>query len=97
LKKDNRDNNQSSNRYNSKKVNELNYTNYTCFGYGKQGHIKADCPNNESNERGASEKFEKKGKSRKAYIAWKDNDDSSFSLSSKKDEEANPCLMAKEE
>ena len=48
LKKNNREKNESSNKYNSKKVNELNSTNYTCFGCGKQGHIKADCPNIES-------------------------------------------------
>jgi len=35
LKKNNRDKNQSSNKYNSKKVNEFNSTNYTCFEYGK--------------------------------------------------------------
>ena len=39
----------------------------------------------------------KKGKARRAYIAWQDNDDSSSSSSSKEDEEANLCLMANEE
>ena len=68
LKKNNRDKNQSSNRYNSKKLNDFNSTNYTCFGCGKQGHIKADYPNNESKEKGASKKFEKKGKARRTYI-----------------------------
>jgi len=68
LKKNNPDKNQSSNKYNSKKVIEFNSTNYICFGCGKQGHIKADCPNNKSKERGESKKFEKKGKARKAYI-----------------------------
>jgi len=97
LKNKNGDKNQSSNRYNNKKVNEFNSTNYTCFGCGKQGHIKVDCPNNESKERGASKKIERKGKARRAYIAWQDNDDSSSSSSSKEDEEANLCLMAKEE
>jgi len=89
------DKNQPSNRYNSKKVNEFNSTNYTCFGCGKQGHIKADCPNNESKEKGANKKFEKRGKARRAYIAWKDNDDSSLISSSKEDEGANLCLMEK--
>jgi len=55
-------------------VNEFNSTNYTCFGCGKKGHIKVDCPNNESKERGASKKIERKGKAIKAYIAWQDND-----------------------
>jgi len=47
LKKNN-NKNQSSNRYNNKKLNDFNANNYTYFGCGKQGHIKADCPNNES-------------------------------------------------
>jgi len=52
--------NQSSNRYNNKKLNDFNANNYTCFGCCKQGHIKADCPNTESKEREPSKKFEKK-------------------------------------
>ena len=35
LKKDNKDKNQSSNRYNSKKLNDFNSNNYTCFRCGK--------------------------------------------------------------
>jgi len=97
LKKNNSDRNQSSNRYNSKKLSDFNSTNYTCFGCGRQGHIKIDCPNNESKEKGASKKFEKKGKAKGAYIGWQDNDVSSFSSSSNGDEEANLCLMAKGE
>jgi len=89
LMKNSRDKNQPSNMFNSKKVNVFNSTNYTCVGYGKQGHIKADCPNNKTKERGASKKFEKKGKEGKAYTAWQDNDDSSSSSSLKEDEEAN--------
>jgi len=95
LKKNNK--NQSSNRYNNKKLNDFNANNYTCFGCGKQGHIKAYCPKNESKEKGQGKKFEKKGKSKRAYIAWQDNDVSSSSSSSNGDEEANICLMAKEE
>ena len=97
LKKKNRDKSHPSKRYNSKKINEFNSTNYTCFGCGKQGHIKVECPNNESKEKGANKKFEKKGKVRRAYIAWQDNDDSSSSSSSKEDEEANLCLMENED
>ena len=55
-------------RYDNKKTSDFNSNNYTCFGYGEQGHIKADCPNKESNEKKSSHK-EKKGKSRRAYIA----------------------------
>jgi len=89
--------NQSSNRYNNKKLNDFNANNYTCFGCGKQSHIKADCPNTESKERRPSKKFEKKGKTKRTYIAWQNNDVSSSSSSSNGDEEANLCLMAKGE
>ncbi len=65
----NNNKNQSSNDFNS--------NNYTYFGCGKQDHIKVDCPNNETKEREASKKFEKKGKAKRAYIAWQDNDVSS--------------------
>ena len=78
LKKNN-NKNQSSNRYNNKKLNDFNANNYTYFGCGKQGHIKADCPNNESKEKGQGKKFEKKRKSKRVYIAWQDNDVSSSS------------------
>ena len=93
----NNNKNQSSNRCNRKKLNDFNANNYTYFGCGKQGHIKTDFPNNESKERGASKKFEKKGKAKRAYIAWQDNDVSSSRSSSNGDEEANLCLMAKGE
>ena len=94
--KKNSNKNQSSYRYNSKKLNDFNSNKYTCFGCGEQGHIKVDCPNNENKKRGASKKGEKKGKAKKVYIDWQDNDVSSSSLFSG-DEEANLCLMAKEE
>ncbi|XP_068474625.1 uncharacterized protein [Phaseolus vulgaris] len=54
------------------------------------GHIKVDCPNKESNEKKSSHK-EKKGKSRRAYIAWDENE----VFSSSGDEKANICLIAK--
>jgi len=87
-----KDKNQPSNRYNTKNVNEFNSTNCTCFGCGKQGHIKAECPSNVSKEKGGYKKYKKKAKSRRAY-----NDDSSSSSSSKDDGEANLCFMVKEE
>jgi len=59
--------------------------------------IKAECPSNVNKEKGADRKFEKKGKVRKAYIPWQDNDDSSSSSSSKEDGEVNQCLMANED
>ena len=47
-------------RYDNKKTGDFNSNNYTCFGSGEQGHIKADCTNKESNEKKSSHK-EKKG------------------------------------
>ena len=82
---------QSSKRYSSKKPNDFNPNKYTCYGCGEQGHIKAECPNNESKEK-VDYKEERRGKSKKAYIAWDDNEVSSSSSSD--DEEANLCLKA---
>jgi len=45
----------------TKKCNDFNSNNYTCFGCGEQGHIKANFPNKESKEKKSSYK-EKKGK-----------------------------------
>jgi len=78
----NKDNNKD--RYGNKKSNDFNSNNYTCFGCGEQGHIKADCPN-KSKEKKPSYK-EKKGKTKRAYIAWDDNEVSSSNSSSSEDE-----------
>ena len=67
--KRNRNKDSNKERYGNKKSNDFNSNNYTCFGCGEQGHIKADCPNKESKEKKSSYK-EKKGKSKRAYIAW---------------------------
>ena len=80
-------------QYGNKKTSDFNSNNYTCFGCGEQGHIKADCPNKESNEKKSSHK-EKKGKSRRAYMAWDENEVSSSSSSSSEEEKANICLIA---
>ena len=47
LKKKNWERSQPKMGYPSK-LNESRYANYTCFGYGKPGHIKIDCPNNQN-------------------------------------------------
>jgi len=85
--------NRNKERYGNKKTSDFNCNNYTCFGCGEQGHIKVDCPNKESNEKKSSYK-KKKGKSRRAYIAWDENEVSSSSSSSSEDEKANICLIA---
>jgi len=70
---------QSSKSYSSKKPNYFNLNKYTCYGsYGEQGHIKAECPNNESKEK-VDFKSERRGKTKKVYIAWDDNEISSSS------------------
>jgi len=92
LKKNcNKDSNKE--RYGNKKTNDFNANNYTCYGCGEHGHIKAECTNKEKK----SNKKEKKAKSKRAYIAWDENDVFSSSSSSSEDEKANLCLMAKEE
>ena len=91
--KRNRNKESNKERYGNKKISDLNSNNYTCFGCGEQGHIKADCPNKEGKEKKSSNK-EKKGKSKRAYIAWDENEVSSSSSSSSEDEKVNLCLMA---
>jgi len=58
--KRNRNKEANKERYDNKKTSDFNSNSYTCFGCGEQGHIKADCPNKESNEKKSSYK-EKKG------------------------------------
>jgi len=86
----NKDNNKD--RYGNKKSNDFNSNNYTFFGCGEQGHIKADCPN-KSKEKKPNNK-EKKGNTKRAYIAWDENEVSSSSSSSSEEERANICLVA---
>ena len=74
-----------------KKPNDFNINKYTCYDCGEQGHIKEECPNIEIKEK-EDFKNEKRGKAKKAYVAWDDNEVSSSSSSN--DEEANLCLRA---
>jgi len=81
-------------RYNSKQIDSSNSSKFSCYNCGKQGHIKIECPNvNKEKDKVADMKKEKKGKERRAYIAWKDNDDSISTSSQEGSEEANLCLM----
>jgi len=86
--------NQQSKRYNKKF--DFFSAKLTCFGCGKQGHIKADCPNLSDKEKPIERKSYKAGKTRKAYIAWEDNASTSNNLS-QEDVEANLCLIAGED
>ena len=91
--KRNRNKDTNKERYGNKKSNDFNSNNYTCFGCGEQGHIKTDCRNKESKEKKSSYK-EKKGKSKRAYKAWDENEVSSSSSSSSEEEKANIYLIA---
>jgi len=94
IKLKSRSKNQQSKRYNKKSDSVSGKL--TCFGCGKQGHIKVDCPNLSNKEKPTERKSYKAGKTKKAYIAWEDNASTSNS-SSQEDFEANLCLMAGED
>jgi len=95
LRKRGKEKNQQNKRYTKK--TDLNSTNLTCFGCGKQGHIKDECPNlNNKDKTVEKKKFSKSSKGKRAYIAWDEND-STTSCSSKEEDEINLCLMGKEE
>jgi len=68
-------------------------TKFVCFGCGKQGHMKDECPSIATKDKAPEKKNNKSGKTRRAYIAWEDNAISS-SCSSEDEIEANLCMMA---
>jgi len=71
--------NQQNKRYNRK--SDSNSNKLTYFSCGKQGHMKADCPNLVNKEKIIEKKCYKIGNGRKEYIAWEDNASSSNSSS----------------
>ena len=91
--KRNRNKESNKEKYGNKKTSDFNPNNYTCFGCGEQWNMKDECPNKEGKEKKSS----KKGKSKKAYIAWDENEVSSSSSSSSEDEKGNLCMMARGE
>jgi len=94
LKRKNRDRTQQRKRYS--KSNDSNSSSYTCFGCGKSGHIKIDCPNNQNKEKPVSKKSER-GRGKRAYISWEENKVSSASDSSTRSEKENMCFMVSDE
>jgi len=59
---------------------------------GKPGHIKIDFPNNQNKEKPTSKKSER-GRGKRTYISWEENEVSSTSDSSTGSEEENLCFM----
>jgi len=55
-------------RFGNKKTSDFNSNNYTCFGWGEQGHIKVDCPNKEGNEK--KSKIRKRKGNQKEHILF---------------------------
>ena len=58
--KKNRNKDSNKERYGNKKTSDFNANNYTCYGCGEQGHIKAEFRNKESKEKKSSKKEKKK-------------------------------------
>ena len=80
---------------NYKQNDSSNSSKFSCYNCGKQGHIKIECPNvNKEKEKVDDREKEKKGKERRAYIAWEDNDDSTSTSSQEGSEELNLGLIA---
>ncbi|XP_050895719.1 uncharacterized protein LOC127102391 [Lathyrus oleraceus] len=63
-------------KYFNKKESSTSTQNITCYECGKQGHIKTDCP---KLSKKSSFNKRKDSKSKRAYIAWEDNEVSSSS------------------
>jgi len=82
-------------RYNSKQNDSSNSSKFSCYNCGKQGHIMIECPNVNKEKEKVDDR--KKGKERRAYIAWEDNDDSTSTSSQEESGETNLCLMAEYE
>jgi len=81
--------NHQSKRYNNKYDNGS--TKYTCFGCGKQGHMKVDCPSLVNKEK--ADETHQIWEEQKSIYSLGINDTSS-STSSHEDVEENLCLMA---
>ena len=63
----------------------------SCFGYGKVGHLRSECPDLIKSKGKASSSDKSRG--RRAYIAWEDDEVSSTKSDSEDDEIAQLCFM----
>ncbi|XP_004500178.1 uncharacterized protein [Cicer arietinum] len=64
----------------------------TCYECGKTGHIRSECYKLQNKSKAVKTKGKDPQPSKRAYVAWNDNDEDSSDDS--EDEEANLCLMA---
>lgn len=60
-------------RLSKKDTNSIN-----CYECGKKGHMKSDCPTFSKKKGKAPSKSNTKRKRRRAFIAWEDEDETSF-------------------
>ena len=63
----------------------------SCFGCGKVGHLRSECPDLIKSKAKASSSDKSRG--RRAYIAWEEDEESSTKSDSENDEIAQLCFM----
>ena len=86
-----RRNDKKSRRSQTKGENSKEENGLSCFGCGKIGHLRSECPNLIKSKGKASSSDKSKGK--RAYIAWEDNEVSSTISDSENDEISQLCFM----
>jgi len=91
LKKKNKKTNFSQKRYANRKIGS-NSSNFACFNYRKQGHIKLNVQTLKTKS-SLMKKFERENKTRRDYVVCQDNYESSSSTSSKTNKEFNLFSM----
>jgi len=91
IKMKNRLKNQQGKR--GKNKTDSGSTKLVCFGCGNQGHMKTECLSVATKDKAPEKKNNKYGKTRRVYIAWKDNATSS-NCSLEDEIEVNTYMMA---